>query len=466
MSQKGKVLILDETSTVGEVLRSLYRSLEHRVRVCGDVSSFIEVYGDGDWDVVICPVARFGELRDLLSNVPGGMPSVLVTCSYSELGLYEEASRLGACGRLTYPVRAEEALRLLEHGLELSSWRIREPSRDRRRGVELPEVSLKYGLLAGEHESMKALYAQLEAVADTEMTVLIRGESGTGKELIAKAVHWNSRRRGGPFIAVNCTSIPENLLESELFGHVKGAFTGAVRNKEGLFQAANGGTLFMDEIGSIPQGMQLSLLRILQDGQVRPVGGVSSTHVDVRVVAATNEDLESRMKEGKFREDLFYRLSAFPLHLPPLRDRRSDIPVLVSHFLECEYRSSGVRFAGFTEEALDVLTRYDWPGNIRELGNALRRIIALSGGKKQALGVEDLPEEFRRSPSAVEGERTSAVQVSRPPRSAGMSLKAYLRICERDYIREAIESCGGDKEAAAKLLGISRGTLYRKLEED
>ena len=333
----------------------------------------------------------------------------------------------------------------------------------------MPE--LHYGLMIGEHPAMQALYSQMEKVAGTDMSVLIRGESGTGKELVAKSLHRLSRRSNRPFVAINCTAIPSNLLESELFGHVKGAFTGAVRNKEGLFQVADGGTLFMDEIGSIPLEMQRSLLRILQDGLVRPVGGVTATKVDVRVLAATNEDLELRMKEGQFRADLYYRLCAFPLYLPALRERRSDIALLIRHFLDKWSEECGGGFGGFSEEAVEVLSKRDWPGNVRELENSLRRIIALSNRGGALLGVYDLPDEFR--PTAEElrqadeqaEEAEDAFSEELPQRNAGLTLKAFLRIHEREYISQVLAECGGDKEKTAKLLGISKGTLYRKLEE-
>ncbi|MBQ2336634.1 MAG: sigma 54-interacting transcriptional regulator, partial [Victivallales bacterium] len=306
----------------------------------------------------------------------------------------------------------------------------------------------------------------------TDMAVMIRGESGTGKELVAKSLHRLSRRGNRPFVAINCTAIPANLLESELFGHVKGAFTGAVRNKEGLFQVADGGTLFMDEIGSIPLEMQRSLLRVLQDGLVRPVGGVTATKVDVRVLTATNEDLEKRMKEGLFREDLYYRLCGFPLYLPPLRERRSDIPLLIRHFQDKWSEEGGGGFGGFSDEAMDVLSRRDWPGNVRELENSLRRIAALSNRGGMPIGVYDLPDEFRPSSEELrqadeeEDEAEKAeILAGRPQRNAGLTLKAYLRIHEREYISQVLSECDGDKDKAAKILGISKGTLYRKLDE-
>ena len=392
----------------------------------------------------------------------------------------------GASGFLVRPIRSEEALKLLEKvllarhdRLKASGGAGKQPEVWSKTEEETPNECerteaplLHYGLMIGEHPSMQALYKQMEKVAGTDMAVLIRGESGTGKELVAKSLHRLSRRSNRPFVAINCTAIPANLLESELFGHVKGAFTGAVRNKEGLFQVADGGTLFMDEIGSIPLEMQRSLLRVLQDGLVRPVGGVTASKVDVRVLAATNEDLERRMKDGLFREDLYYRLCAFPLYLPPLRERRSDIPLLIRHFQDKWSEEGGGGFGGFSEEAMEVLSRRDWPGNVRELENSLRRIVALSNRGGMPLGVYDLPDEFRPSSEELrqadeqaEEAETIDILAGLPQRNAELTLKAYLRIHEREYINRVLAECGGDKDKTAKMLGISKGTLYRKLDE-
>ena len=482
---KTKILIAVDDANLSDVLRSLFRSLEYRVKSCGEEEARGDVLHAEAWDVVVCGL-DFG--RGLLADRPSGASGadILAVVDYAELEEGKSIMEAGASGFLVRPIRSEEALRLLEKVLAARHDRLKAAGGggkqpeilEKTEGVvsceckktDVPE--LHYGLMIGEHPAMQALYKQMEKVAATDMSVLIRGESGTGKELVAKSLHRLSRRGNRPFVAINCTAIPANLLESELFGHVKGAFTGAVRNKEGLFQVADGGTLFMDEIGSIPLEMQRSLLRVLQDGLVRPVGGVTATKVDVRVLAATNEDLEKRMKEGLFREDLYYRLCAFPLYLPALRERRSDIPLLISYFQDKWSEEGGGGFGGFSEEAMDVLSRRDWPGNVRELENSLRRIVALSNRGGMPLGVYDLPDEFR--PSAEELRQadeladeaeTAEILAGRPQRSADLTLKAYLRIHEREYISRVLAECGGDKDKTAKMLGISKGTLYRKLDE-
>ena len=482
---KTKILIAVDDANLSDVLRSLFRSLEYRVKSCGEEEARGDVLHAEAWDVVVCGL-DFG--RGLLADRPSGASGadILAVVDYAELEEGKSIVEAGASGFLVRPIRSEEALRLLEKVVAARHDRLKAAGG----GGKQPEIlekaeevvsceckkpdvpELHYGLMIGEHPAMQALYKQMEKVAATDMSVLIRGESGTGKELVAKSLHRLSRRGNRPFVAINCTAIPANLLESELFGHVKGAFTGAVRNKEGLFQVADGGTLFMDEIGSIPLEMQRSLLRVLQDGLVRPVGGVTATKVDVRVLAATNEDLEKRMKEGLFREDLYYRLCAFPLYLPALRERRSDIPLLISYFQDKWSEEGGGGFGGFSEEAMDVLSRRDWPGNVRELENSLRRIVALSNRGGMPLGVYDLPDEFR--PSAEElrqadeqadEEETAEILAGCPQRNAELTLKAYLRIHEREYISRVLAECGGDKDKTAKMLGISKGTLYRKLDE-
>jgi DNA-binding NtrC family response regulator len=481
---KTKILIAVDDANLSDVLRSLFRSLEYRVKSCGEEEARGDVLHAEAWDVVVCGL-EFG--RGLLTERPSGAcgADILVVVDYAELEEGKAIVEAGASGFVVRPIRSEETLRLLEKVLAERHDRLKatggagkqpevvektEEASCECKKLDTPE--LHYGLMIGEHPSMQALYKQMEKVATTDMSVLIRGESGTGKELVAKSLHRLSRRGNRPFVAINCTAIPANLLESELFGHVKGAFTGAVRNKEGLFQVADGGTLFMDEIGSIPLEMQRSLLRVLQDGLVRPVGGVTATKVDVRVLAATNEDLEKRMKEGVFREDLYYRLCAFPLYLPALRERRSDIPLLISYFQDKWGEEGGGGFGGFSEEAMDVLSRRDWLGNVRELENSLRRIMALSNRGGMPLGVYDLPDEFRPSAEELrqadeqEDEAEMAeILAGHPQRNAELTLKAYLRIHEREYINRVLEECGGDKDKTAKMLGISKGTLYRKLDE-
>ena len=288
------------------------------------------------------------------------------------------------------------------------------------------------------------LLDQVRAVADSDASVLLLGESGTGKELVARALHWSSSRRAGPFVAVNCAAVPESLLESELFGHEKGAFTGADRKHVGLFAAAHGGTLFLDEVGDLPLAMQAKLLRAIQEKAVRPVGGAELVQLDLRLVTATNRDLVALVPEGKFREDLYYRLAVIPIRLPALRERAEDIPLLAEHFLRDAERRLGKHLAGYAADALAWMREYRWPGNVRELENVVERAAVLAAGPIVTLA--DVRTEFSVEPAAS-------------------ALRPTLDELERQYIRRVLDEVEGDKQAAAKILGVSVRTLQRKEKE-
>jgi DNA-binding NtrC family response regulator len=304
--------------------------------------------------------------------------------------------------------------------------------------------------IVGASEVMQKLFRKMEKLADTDSTVLIYGESGTGKELVARALHYNSARKDKPFVAVSCGTLPETLLESELFGHVKGSFTGAIAHKEGLFKAADGGSIFLDEVGSTSPAIQSSLLRVLQEMEIRPVGATKNIKVDVRVIAASNERLEDKIKQGTFREDLYYRLSVIPLDLPPLRERRDDIPLLVDHFMRRALAKRGSTIdVKMSSEVLDMLTSYDWPGNVRELENAIERIVALSDGG--LIQLDQLPEKI-----LVPQEIREVTQTK--------NLKAFVHEKEWAHIQRMLRETGGDKKKAARLLGIDLVTLYRKID--
>jgi DNA-binding NtrC family response regulator len=336
----------------------------------------------------------------------------------------------------------------------------------------------RFDNIVGNSPPMEAVYRMIERVANTDSTVLILGESGTGKELVAKALHYNSRRGSMPFVAVNCSALPEHLLESELFGHRKGAFTGAAFDKVGLFQAADGGTIFLDEIGSMAPGLQSKLLRFLQDKQLRRVGDTELINVDVRVLAATNEPLQEKLKQKTFREDLYYRISVIPIELPPLRDRAEDIPLIVTHFVQTIAQRQGAPPPRVPEAVMKVLTAYRWQGNVRELQNAMERACALCDGG--VIELRDLPERLLEAVAGSANARlpsspvaASAVDSALAEKAAGaaqwtkgfaqIQLKEFLHQQEVAYIEQAIRAAQGDKEKAAEMLGISMATLYRKL---
>jgi two-component system response regulator HydG len=299
---------------------------------------------------------------------------------------------------------------------------------------------------------MRRVFDLLDRVADSEATVLVTGESGTGKELVARALHQRSRRTEGPFVAINCAALPETILESELFGHVRGAFTDARTARQGLFIKANSGTLFLDEIGEMPAGMQAKLLRVLQERTVRPVGGEQEHAFDVRIVAATNRDLETEVEERRFREDLFYRINVVRIHVPPLRARGGDVLVLARHFLERYAAQSGRPVVGLTSAAADKLVSYPWPGNVRELQNCIEHAVALA--PLDHLAVEDLPERIR------DHQAKQAIELDAPGPTELMPMEEF----ERRYIIKVLEAVGGNKTMAAQVLGLDRRTLYRRLE--
>lgn len=309
--------------------------------------------------------------------------------------------------------------------------------------------------IIGRSERMRAVFDLIERVADSDSTVIINGETGTGKGMLARAVHQLSNRRDKPFVTINCGTIPENLLESELFGHVRGAFTGAAATKPGKFDIANGGTIFLDEIGDMSPDLQVKLLRVLEEREFEPVGGCRTVKVDVRIIAATHRDLEEAVQKGTFREDLFYRLFVIPVTLPALRERRLDIPLLTEHFREHFSREKRREVSGITPEATELLIRYDWPGNVRELKNMLERLVVLKGSGE--IGLQDLPEKIR-------GAEGGLVPPAFEFNDEGINLTTAVTEFEKNLIRQSLVRSNGVKNKAAKLLHLNRTTLVEKIK--
>lgn len=368
---------------------------------------------------------------------------VIVITAFGSVEQAVEMVKAGAFQYLTKPFVIDELLRVVEDALQQSA-AARAQARMRR---ELPNAPLK---IIGASRPMQELFKLMTRAARSASTVLVTGESGTGKELVARSVH-DMSGRSGQFVPVNCAAIPAELIEAELFGHTGQAFTGAKQARAGLFESAEGGTLFLDEIGELPLLMQPKLLRVLQEGRLRRVGADAEKDVNVRVIAATNRDLEKEVQEGRFREDLYWRLNVIHLHISPLRERPFDIPLLVEHFLNKVARATGTVPFSVTHEALAVLTAYSWPGNARELENAIERAVALAEGA--SLSPEDLPERIRNS-----GQTAQLLTQAREKRMT-------LRELEREYIVETLRLTGGNKSRAAELLGFDRRTLHRKLDE-
>ena len=452
-----RILLFETDEGLAEILKHLLRNQSCRVLECASRKELAEVFASRDWDAAICDL-QFADAMLPLANA--ALVPVILIAGYDEIGDARKAvAEQRAFAWLSKPVPSQQALKCLQEAVQ---WHASQPRpATMAPPVEATQSECHYGLMVGESAPMQELYRQIDRVAESEMTVLILGESGTGKELVAKAIHAASGRANRPFVPVNCASLSENLLESELFGHVKGAFTGAVRNKDGLFVAADGGTLFLDEIGSVPLSTQLALLRALQEHEVRPVGAVQSIPVNVRVVAATNENLDQLLTAGRLRQDLYYRLSAFTLRIPPLRERAGDLPLLANAFLKRLSPDGGTTLQ-LAEDARMALARHDWPGNVRELIHALERGATLC--ENGTIRLADLPPEFHSAPTPAraEAEPLGAPRIV-PPAGHSLTLKAYLKQCEQQYIQQVLEEQGDDKEKAAKILGVSVATLYRKL---
>jgi two-component system response regulator HydG len=376
---------------------------------------------------------------------------VILMTAYASVPKAVEAMKDGAYDYLAKPFEPDEALLTVQRAVERK--RLREQARDLRRALahdsEFPD-------LIGKSAAMRKVFDLMERAAATDTTVLITGESGTGKELVARAIHSAGARKSGRFVPVNCGAIPENLIESELFGHAKGSFTGAVTRHQGLMAEADGGTVFLDEVAELPLGLQVKLTRALQQKAIRPVGSTAEIPVDIRVIAATNVDLTAAVNEKRFRDDLYYRLNVFRLRLPPLRERGEDVPALAAHFFERHARRLGSKAEGFTAEALGALVRYEWPGNVRELENAVERAIAV--GTASTLGIETLPEEIaHRGPSGLA-----------PERLAALSYRAVVELSRdrvsREYLVSLMRACGGNVTKAAERAQMERESLHRLLK--
>ena len=446
-----KILIVDDELSIVEVLKSLLEREGHKIATASDGASALKKLKEDVFDLLITDIrlpeidgiSLLRQARELQSHL-----AVIVITAYAKVDNAVEAMKNGAFDYVTKPFKFDEILltvqRALTYEQTLAENEVLKSSL---------ETHLHFNCLVGDSEPMRRVYKLVEKVAKTESTVLITGPSGTGKELVAKAIHSASARFEQPFVAINCAAMPETLLESELFGYKKGAFTGANSNKKGLFEAADKGTIFLDEIGSIPLNMQMTLLRVLQEKEIRRVGGTEDIKVDVRVVAATNENLEDKIADKTFREDLYYRLSVIPIELPPLSKRSSDIPLLIAHFLR-QFNEDNARSAEISSAAMEALRNYDWPGNVRELENTIKSAATLCDGER--IDLDDLPAKITGGSS----EGRASVQ---PQSRKTSDLKTYMQNVEAAYIKSVVEDCGGNKEKAAEKLGISIATLYRKM---
>jgi two-component system response regulator AtoC len=377
--------------------------------------------------------------------------TVIMMSAYGNTETALEAMKLGAYDYISKPFKTDEVYLTLKKAEERE--RLRRENLWLKKRIKAMEASHSFGHMVAQSAAMRAVFDLAEKVAQYDTTVLITGESGTGKELIARGIHFQGKRADQPLIPVNCGGIPENLLESEFFGYKKGAFTGADRNKKGLFEEAHGGTLFLDEIGELPLGLQVKLLRVLQENEVRAVGGSRPKQVDVRVIAATAKNLDEEVKKGNFREDLYYRLNVLTVKIPPLRERSEDIPLLTQHFIERFKKRLDKAVEGLAPDAMSMLLQHRWPGNVRELENAIERAVVLADGPLLAL--EHFPQEFLHSGPICE---------ELEGRFDGYSLKAAQKIVEKQLITKALKKTGGNRTQATRLLEISHPSLLSKIK--
>ena len=453
-----KILIVDDEPRILLLLQSLLKSNGFEVETAGDGPAALAAVNRGGIDIVVtdlrmAPMDGMELFREIRKG-HASMPVILLT-AYASVETAIEAMKEGMFDYLTKPFKVDDILACLKRAEEKVK---KHESLATSMNVDAP-LRYRFENLIGGSPMMTQVCDMIQKVAPTAATVLINGESGTGKEVIAKTIHKNSPRKGKPWVAVNCAALPENLLESEMFGHMKGAFTGAYADKPGLFEAANGGTLFLDEISSMPLLLQGKLLRVLQEREIRRVGGTKDIPVDVRVIAASNANLEQAVVKGTFRSDLYYRFAVITIDIPPLRERKEDILPLVKHFVRME-TPAGEPAPGIAPETAQVLMGYNWPGNVRELENAVKHALTfLSEGD---ITPDLLPPKIVQHVAAA----APAAKAVDDDMSGNSSLKSFLKQKEKEYIEHILVASGGDKTKAADTLKVNLSTLYRKLSDE
>ena len=457
MTETKQVLVADDEENLRRVLAAQLQHDGYEVHCVGDGKAVLQALEEHHIDVLITDL-RMPKLdgMEVLKQVSARFPQlpVIMITAHGTVDTAVEALKLGAFDYVTKPFDRSEFHSVVRKAALTSELALKNAR-------PMVSESGRFRII-GQSRQMREVYDVIEKVADTPSTALITGESGTGKELIARALHANSSRKDNPFVSVNCAAIPADLLESELFGYERGAFTGAVTSKPGRFELAHGGTLFLDEIAEIPVNMQVKLLRALQEQEFERVGGIKTITVDVRLIAATNRNLKSRLAEGKFREDLYYRLNVVHVHLPPLRERPSDVPLLLEHFARKFNEKLNRSVEGFSAGAMERLMEYEWPGNIRELENMIERCMIFADGS--VVHTRHLPPEIRDHGSTETGPRSSTLG---SPGEAGLKVaikEATLKV-EREYIVRALEQTGGNVTHTARLLKISRKSLQTKMKE-
>jgi DNA-binding NtrC family response regulator len=453
MPDKIRIMVIDDEPLMRVTIQDALISEGYEVVTAETGRKGVDLFWENPADIVVTDLKLpdmdgIQVLKEVMTRNPEA--HVIVITAYGSIDSAVTAMKEGASDYLTKPFSMDELLLIARRLVRIKQ--LEEENLLLRKKVEE-----RYGLegLVGKSPQMLKIYELIETISKTDATILIMGESGTGKEVVANAIHLQSPRKSRPFVKVNCAALPETLLESELFGHEKGAFTGALRQRKGRFEMADGGTLFLDEIGDISLGVQVKLLRILQERQFERVGGNETLSVDVRLICATQKDLKEEIRKGTFREDLYYRLNVVPIMLPPLRERREDILLLTDHFVDKFSKKMGREITGLSGDAKTLLLRYPFPGNIRELENMLERAIALIKGK--VIEAEDLPEEVCGGETPVRN-ICEKIRASKP-------LSSATRVFEKEYIQSVLEKTKGKKGQAAEILGISRKTLWEKIKD-
>jgi DNA-binding NtrC family response regulator len=447
-----KILVIDDEKSILDLLSVVFEKEGYMVKTSLSATRAVELMGNEDFDMIISDIkmpkmSGMELLRYVRKNRPD-IPIVMIT-AYGTIKQAVEALKAGAMDYIVKPFDVEELKIIVTQGLEKK--RLKEENLFLKK-----ELKEKYDFenMIGKSKVMQEIYNLIEKVAGTDSTVLVTGESGTGKEIAARAIHYLSTRRERAFVSINCGALPENLLESELFGHVKGSFTGAVANKKGMFEVAEKGTLFLDEVGEMSPWTQVKLLRALQDKRIRRVGGTEEIPVDVRIIAASNQDLKRSIKEGQFREDLFYRLNVISFEMPPLRNRKEDIPLLVTHFLEKYCNGMGRQMKRIAPEVISVLESYTWPGNVRELENAIERVVAIE--ERGTITKGSLPKEMLQ---------LNSKQESTPVLQPGFDLNVVMDEISSGYVKQALQFSRGNLKEAANVLGINYRSLRYLVEK-
>ncbi|MFC2074677.1 sigma-54-dependent transcriptional regulator [Bdellovibrionota bacterium] len=452
---KAKILVVDDDASIREFLEIMLKRDNYEVKTAINGEKAWKQFQKESFDVVITDM-QMPKMSgiELLEKIKESNPEtvVLVITAFGSTETAVDAMRLGAFDYIAKPFKIDEIKNRLKNALKNRT--LTTENREMRR-----ELGKKYSFdnIIGSTEAMEKLFELIQRVSETKSNVLITGESGTGKELIAKAVHFNGPLQKKPFVTVNCGAIPENLLESEMFGHKKGSFTGAVTDKIGLFKVADGGTIFLDELGELPVALQVKLLRVIQEGTFRPVGSTEDIQVQVRIISATNKDLVQEIRAKRFREDLFYRMNVIQVHAPALRDHKEDIPILIDHFLTKFNKELGRSVQKVSKEAMKILNKYGWPGNVRELENVIERAVALEPGN--AILPESLPGHLKSGGVNLQG--VSNLDVS----ADGLNLEEVVGKIEKELLQQALAHANGVKKKAAKLLGISFRSMRYRLEK-